>query len=417
MNSSIIQSLLLALLLPAALSARAQESAAADPLTLQEAAWLALERQPRIEAWQAQARAERAAAIAERQLPDPRLMAGVRDFPINGPAAYSFSQDDFTMLELGFSQDLPLDSKRRLMSEQREHEAGAAEAIAEQMRREVRRDAGLAWIEVFLSERSAVLTETQGLEAERLAQATEIAFRAGRAPQSEVLSARVAVELLRDRAASERQQAREARSLLSRWIGEQAEKPLPEELPVVPAPAQLAELMRHVETHPHIEALARQQAAAASAVALAEKAYRPDWSVDAYYGNRPDFPDYVGLRLKVDLPVFTARRQDRRLEESRARLERVQAEREDVRREQAAEALAALVAWQETQARLVRFDARIVPQARTAAQAAQAAYAAGRNALTSVLQARQALLDAELRRLELAVNSLRAQLRLQYFFE
>jgi len=399
-----------------ALLALATAPAWAEALDLQTAQRLALEHQPQIEIWQAQSRAERAAAIAEAQLPDPKLMTGVRDYPIDGPAAYSF-QDDFTMLEVGFSQEFPLGSKRRLMGERRQHQAAAADAMAEQTRREVRRDAGLAWLEVFLPERATALTEAQRAEAERFAQATEIAFRAGRAPQSDVLSARVAAELLADRAAAQRQKAREARGMLSRWIGERSSLPLPEELPAPAGPQAVDDFKRHIENHPHVAALARQQAAAESEVALAQKAYRPDWEVDAYYGNRPDFPDYVGLRLTVDLPVFTGNRQDQRLEEGRARLERATAEREGARREQLAEAQAALAAWEDTRARLTRFDERVLPQASTAAQAAQAAYAAGQGTLAGVLQARQAALDAEVQRLELAVDSVRAHLRLQYFFE
>ena len=400
-----------------AVLALAASPAWAQSLDLQTAQRRALERQPQIEAWQSAARAERAAAVAERQLPDPKFMTGVRDLPIDGPAAYSVREDDFTMVEVGFSQEFPLGSKRHLMGEQREHQAAAADAMAEQMRREIRREAGMAWLEVFLPERATALTEAQRAEAEHFAQATEIAFRSGRVPQSDVLSARVAAELIVDRAASQRQKAREARGMLSRWLGDQSALPFSEELPTPAEPQAIAEVMRHVDSHPHQAALAQQQAAAESAIALAEKAYRPDWEVDAYYGNRPDFPDFVGLRLTVDLPVFTGNRQEQRVEEGRARLDRAKAEREDARRQQLAEARAALAAWEDTRTRLTRFDERVLPQARTAAQAAQAAYAAGQGTLAGVLQARQATLDAELQRLELAVDSIRAQLRLQYFFE
>lgn len=390
--------------------------ALAQTLDLGTAQRLALDNQPRIEARLAQARAEREAAVADAQLPDPKLMTGVRDLPIDGPARYSF-HDDFTMLEVGVSQEFTLGSKRRLMGERAQHQAQAADAMAEQARREIRRDAGLAWLDVYLPERAAAIADAQRVESERFAQAAEIAFRAGRAPQSDVLSARVGAELLADRAAEQRQKAREARALLSRWIGEAADGAIPESLPPAAAQGGVDELMRHVESHPHLEALAQEAAAAQAQVALAEKGYRPDWSVDAYYGNRPDFPDYVGLRLSVDLPAFTRNRQDRRVEESRARLGQAEAEREDARREQAAEARSILAAWQDVQARLTRFDERVLPQTRTAAQAAQAAYGAGQGSLAGVLQARQAALDAEMQRLELAVDAIRAQVRLRYFFE
>jgi outer membrane protein TolC len=399
------------------LAALISMSAQAGPLELEEAVRLALERQPQILAEQAQAHADRAAAVAERQLPDPKLMLGVKDFPVNGPAAYSFTGDDFTMVEIGVSQDFPRAEKRRLQSERRLRQAEASDAMAEQRRREVRRDVGLAWLDVFRAERSRALAGAQRSEAELFARATEVGLRTGRVAHADVLVARVAVEMLDDKAADFQQQEREARGMLSRWVGEAAQEALPDALPQWPPPPDLPELLRHVETHPHIEALAKQEAVAHTEIALAEQAYRPDWSLDAYYANRPDFADFVGLRVTVDLPFFTAHRQDRSLEESRALLDQVSAEREDARRLQASEARTARATWEAVSARLARFDATILPQARGASEAAQAAYGAGQGTLASVLQARQAVLAVELQRLDLATEAARAQLRMRYLIE
>lgn len=399
------------------LAALIADSAQAAPLALDEAERLALERQPQILAAQAQAHADRAAAVAKRQLPDPKLMVGVRDFPVNGPAAYSFTGDDFTMTEIGVSQDFPRAEKRRLQGERKLRQAEMFDAMAEQLRREIRRDVGFAWLDVFRAERSAALAGAQRREADFFARATEVAFGTGRATQADVLVARVAVEMLDDKGAGFRQQEREARGMLSRWVGEAAQEELPEALPQWPPPPELPELMRQVETHPHIVALAKQEAVAQTQIALAQQAYRPDWSMEAYYAHRSDFADFVGVRVTVDLPFFTAQRQGRRLEESRAVLDKVSAQREDARRMQVGEARAARATWEEVSARLARFDATILPQARRAVEAAQAAYGAGRGTLGSVLQAREAVLDVELQRLDLATEAARAQLRLRYYIE
>lgn len=389
----------------------------AGTLGLDEAQHLALDKQPQIQMQQAQARANRAAAVAIQQLPDPKLMFGIKDLPINGEDAYTFNRDNFTMVEVGVSQDFPLAGKRRLQGEGKLHEAEVSDAMAEQLRREIGRGAGLAWLDVFRPEAAAMLADEQQREAKRLAQVADISYRNGKASQSDVLAAGVSVEMLADKAAGYRQQAREARGMLSRWIGESSEEPLPHDLPTWPTPPALPELLTHVEHHPHIEVMAKQEAVAQTGIALAEQGYYPDWSVEAYYANRPAFSDFVGVRFTVDLPFLTANRQDQRLEENRALLEKATADREDARRMHTAEAKSARFMWEDVTARINHFDNAILPQSQRTVDAAQAAYGAGQATLASVLQARQALLDAELQRLNLAVEAARAQLRLRYFLE
>ncbi|HEY5807226.1 MAG TPA: hypothetical protein VIT67_04630, partial [Povalibacter sp.] len=71
--------------------------AQADPLTHEEAVRLAVERAPSM---QAQARAVEGAqssATAAGRLPDPELILGVANVPIEGPDAYSLDRDSMTM--------------------------------------------------------------------------------------------------------------------------------------------------------------------------------------------------------------------------------------------------------------------------------------------------------------------------------
>src|SRR3546814_11512573 len=76
---------------------------------------------------------------------------------------------------------------------------------------------------------------------------------------------------------------------------------------------------------------------AAAAIDLAQAEKRPDWSVAASYGQRSDGrDDMFMLEVGIELPLFTANRQDRGLAPRRAEYEAALATREDARREQAA---------------------------------------------------------------------------------
>src|SRR3546814_14623348 len=76
---------------------------------------------------------------------------------------------------------------------------------------------------------------------------------------------------------------------------------------------------------------------AAAAIDLAQGEKRQDWSVAASYGQRSDGrDDMFMLEVGIELPLFTANRQDRGIAARRAEYEAALATREDARREQAA---------------------------------------------------------------------------------
>ena len=72
-------------------------------LTLDQTMRLALERQPQLRSLGHAANAAREAAVAEGQLPDPKLRFGFINLPITGPDTLRFNRDDQTMatVEIG----------------------------------------------------------------------------------------------------------------------------------------------------------------------------------------------------------------------------------------------------------------------------------------------------------------------------
>jgi outer membrane protein TolC len=122
----------------------------------------------------------------------------------------------------------------------------------------------------------------------------------------------------------------------------------------------------------------------------------------------------VNLQFAVDLPVFTANRQDRSLLAKRAELERAEALRDDDYRQHAAELRLNYGDWTRIAERLARFDEAILPESRARIEAARLAWASGSGTLAAVLDARRAALEAELRRLELETDRAKHALALRY---
>lgn len=396
------------------LFAQADLVGAAAPLTLEEAAQLALANQPLLAGQQAAINAAEKNAVAVEQLPDPKLKVGLNDLPVTGSEAFSVRRDSFTEYKVGISQDFPRAEKRRLRGAMAQLEAQRDTEELEVIRRGVMRDAGLAWLDVYHPEHAGALIQAQEREVESQVEALGIAYRAGKASQADVLSAQVALDLLKERESDFARQASRSRAALGRWIGAAGGGPLAENLPALPVPSREA-LIAHVQNHPHLSYLDKQVEVAQTDVALARQAYKPDWSLEVSYGNRPAFPDFFSVQVGMDLPVFTGNRQDPALASKLSLLDKSRSMKEDAERVLKSDAEKNYADWESSAARVVRYEARILPQARQRVAAVLATYQSGRADLTSVLEARRAELDLELQLLSLQVDAARAQLQLQYF--
>lgn len=402
-------------LAPAVLAAGAAAAAPdAGPLTLAEAERLALIRQPVLEAQGATVRAARERAVAMRQLPDPMLLAGVQNLPANGEDRYDLGAEPMTMTTVGLMQQVPLPAKRRLRGRAEALMADAGEAKLAMLERAVRRDAAMAWVEAWFPQRAAELAEAMAVEAERERAAADIAYRAGRAPQADVLAADVELEMLRDRVRKLRVDAARARARLARWTGGSGTEAVAADAPELPAPPALETLLAGLERHPELAEAGYEVAAAENQVALAREMVWPDWRVEAMYGFREEYDEMVTVQLGIDLPLFRGQRQNREIGAAREQVMASEAGRADMQRQLRAMATSAWQTWSEARERLVRYDEAIVPRANARAEAALAAYRAGKAELMAVIGARRGALEAALMRLELQMEVLNQLVELRY---
>lgn len=383
-------------LVPAALAAGPDA-----PLTLEAAAELAVTQQPLLDQIAARARATRASGIAAGELPDPQLTFGVTDVPIDGDDAGSFTADSDTQLAVGLEQEFPRAEKRQLRHELRAREADRLDADHALTERQVRREASLAWLELWRNGQALALADASLRESETQMALAGIALKTGNATQAEYLAARTEVNRLRDEAAGAEQDVEHARSKLSRWIGDAAKRTIAD-APASPRPLPtLAELTGHIDDHPEIRDAQAQLAEARTAADLAQAAYRPDWRVRLGYAERPDYPEMVTLEFGIDLPVFTRNRQDQGLAAALAQQDAATAAIEDVRRQWLSEARLNHHDAERITVRLDAYDATLLPQADARVEAAMAGWRSGRSPMRDVLDARRAALEMRLQRLDL----------------
>lgn len=394
--------------------ALAEDADSGVALELEQTAQLAVAHQPLLDGLDAQARAARESAIAAGQLPDPQFAFGIQDLPANTRDAGSFTRDSDTQIRVGVTQEFPRAAKRRLRSalEQREAERLDAEHLLAE--RSIRRDASLAWLELWKYDQALMLDRASLREAEAQLQAVEIALKTGTATQAELLGARVDAGRLRDAVAGAEQSVEHARSALSRWIGEAALRPVCPELPTPPPLPALPLVLERVRTHPHLGGLRAQIATAETGAELAKADYAPDWRVAFGYADRPAFSEMVSLQFGIDLPVFARNRQDRGLAAALARGEVADAAEKDALRQLQAEARLNHHDWERLSERLKTYDSGLLPDSANRIEAALASWGAGRNALREVLEARRAALELRMARLELQHDAAKHFVQLTY---
>jgi outer membrane protein TolC len=385
------------------------------PLTMAEAARLAAVDQPLLTGRQARIQAEEQQAIAVAQLPDPQLSGGLKELPIDTPEAFSTRRDDFTEFTIGVSQQFPRAEKRRLQGARKQLDADEDRATLDNEQRLVRRDASLAWLDVYETVAGLELARRLADEAALQVQSLENDYRIGKASQADWFAAKAEAGLAADKAHDWWHRELRLREGLARWIGDDARRPIAEALSMPGIPIPLPALLASADHHPVIGNLDKQIEASATDVALARQAYKPDYSVEIYYAYRRDYADFVGIEFKVGLPYFTKNREDRgvaaALEQSHASEDR----KTDLLRELHARIAEDYVDRRHYQERVADFDASILPDTQHRVEAARSAYRSGSGSFDAVLAARRSLLDVQLQRLALAVEAARAQVRLDYW--
>ena len=388
---------------------------AAEPLSLLAAQQVAAARSQQLVAQDALTSAARQMAIAAGQLPDPVLLLGVNNLPINGPDRFSLTRDFMTMRSVGVMQEFTRADKRKARTTRFEREAEAAQAMRLLALTELQRATAVAWLERFYQERMRELLVAQRDETRLQIDAADAAYRAGRGSQADVFAARSAVAQIDDRIALVERQVATAGTQLARWVGDEARKPLaaPPALDTLRLKAE--DLETQIARHPQIRLLVQKEAMAQAEADLAQANKKSDVSVELMVNQRgPAFSNMVSLNVSIPLQWDQKNRQDRELAAKLAIVEQMRAEREEATRMNVAEALAMLQEWHGNRARLLRHDASILPLAGERSRAAMAAYRGSAGSLAAVLEARRGEIDVRVERLRLEMETARLWAQINY---
>ena len=287
------------------------------------------------------------------------------------------------------------------------------EAKIEAEHRNLLKQVRQAWLELYFQEESLRrLQESRRLQ-QKLLEAAQGRSRAAADMQQVAIRARQAVARVNEREPMLKSAIARTRAQLGRWIGAAATLPLPAALPLLPVPTTDFDATRH----PEWLASEAMRDAARLEVDMARQDYKPAWMLDLSYGFRRPMPDgterpnMATAMVTFDLPVFRAKRQDRRLAEKQAMEAGARFESEDKRRELEAMHQSMRAEYAALAERVKIFEAQLLPAMRRESQVTIAGFARDQ---TEYRDAQMKVLDTELEYTRVRVDLAKTQAELLY---
>ena len=386
------------------------------PLLMQEAVTLALQRDSVLQQLAADKQSVAAQATAAGQLPDPKLSAGIVNLPTN---SFAVGRDSMTMQVIGVSQDFPAGHTRALSETRGRQLAEAVQAQIAERRRDVARQVREAWLQMYYATHALALVQSSEAAFRQLAGIAKAHYENGSGTQQEWLRARLELANLKERELDLQNAAQTARAALARWLGDEiAAQPLPDTLPVLPAPPSYVDILNALPSHPLAEADNAQIAAAQTNVDIAEQAYQPVWGVDLSYGRRPGgdvagpFTNMFSAMVSVSLPLFTGRRQDKTVDAARAQASASIDARDNQLRELKRDLDENWARWRQLRELQSLYDQTVLPDSSADVTAGFDAYRNGGGDFFELVRTQVDELDAHMRRLkiETGLGSVKAEL-------
>jgi outer membrane protein, heavy metal efflux system len=368
-------------------------------LTLEQALLLAGREAPNLMARAAKTEAARQAAVPAGELPDPKLLLGLQNLPVEGQERWRLDAEPMTMRMLGVMQEVPNRAKRSARVELARAGIDSAAAQEQVERLQVQRQTAQAWIVAQALEQRLQLFQEFYAENRLLERAVQARLAGGRGPSADSLAPRQEALALAEREDELQQQRSQARAVLRRWVGAAADESLRGPLP--DWPVDEARYRHALPQHPELQAFVPQTREAEARVKLAEADKRPDWSWELAYQQRDRaFGDMLSLQLSIDLPVFAGSRQNPRIAAQRAELLALEAEREALLREHALQLAMELAEHRRLQRAVERSHEQLLPLAEQRVRLSLADYQAGRGELGELIAARRERVEAQLRHLD-----------------
>ncbi len=360
-------------------------------------------------------------AVADGQLPDPQLNVGLFNAPLDN---FDLDREPNTQLRFGVSQSFPRGDTLKIRTQQTQWSSKEQGFRSQDQLAQSVRIARENYLDIFYNVGAQEIIHQSHQYFSQLVDIAESFYSVGRVNQQDVLRAQLELSRLEERVIIFNKNEDLARAELSKWLDDRAYEVIDTNFPILTEIAAQQAVIDELVYHPSVKASDSIISFFNEGVSLAGEQYKPGWSVGVEYRKRfgnnadgSDRDDQMAALVKVDLPIFTNKRQDRRLSSSQyqvmaakdMRIDQLQVLKRSVLRE--------FAAFRKFKEQSELYDLQLVPDANANANASLKAYQSGVTEFTTLARARITQLDIQLEALRVKVEAAKAQARILYLME
>jgi len=391
-------------------------------LTLEQAEKIALVDEPGIISQQWQMQSLSAQSIADGQLKDPKLQLGLNNMPTD---SFEFDQENMTQFKVGITQQFPSGNSLNIKQQKTKKQAELFLSKISDRKLSIIKEVRLTYFEIYYWEKAKKTIKQNKRLFSQLVNIVQSMFSVGRNNQQDLIRAQIELSRLDDRIVKITQKINTRRSKLSRWIGaKNSSHALTEQLPELVIPAisdDFETLSQHFFSHPKILEIDKQLEISRKDIELVKESYKPGWALNVGYGYRDNMPngnkrsDFLSAGVSIDLPLFTANRQDKRLLAKEHSYQSLKDKRVEMLRKLVADLQQEVANEEQLKKRHTLYNNLLLPQTKQQTQASLLAYQSDRGNFADVMRAYIDDLNVKLDERRIAVDHLQSKAKILYF--
>ncbi len=360
-------------------------------------------------------------AIADAQLPDPQLNLGLFNLPTDD---FDINSEPNTQLRLGVSQSFPRGKTLAFKEKQTKWASDAEYKRASDEVLKSIRSVREHYFSLYYQIGAQEIIEESRQYFVQLVDIAESYYKVGRVNQQDLLRAQLELSRLDDRVIDLKTNEDLARAELSKWLDKKAFESIEKDYPTLPKLDSEQVIIDSLINHQSIQVEDAMISFFNEGVEIAREQYKPGWSIGVEYRKRfgdnidgTNREDQAAAMVKLDLPIFTNKRQDRRLVASQHQVSAAKYVRDDKLQSLRQAVLRDYANWERLSQRSDLYESKLVPEANANANASLTAYQSGVTEFTTLARARITQLNVRLEALRAKTERSRAHARLLYLSE
>ncbi len=390
-------------------------------LTLEQAEQIALQDEPGLmsQRWQARSLSER--SVADGQLMDPKLQMGLSNIPTD---TFNFNQENMTQFKISIIQQFPAGNTLDLRQQKTRKKSELIESKIAERKLAIIKDVRVTYLEIYYWEQAKETIEKNKALFTQLVDIVQSLFSVGRNDQQDLIRAQLELSRLDERINKITQKINVQRSKLSRWIGsEHSFEPIMTDLPLLQVPKienNFQLLSKRFMAHPKIQGIDKELEISRKEIDLVKQSYKPGWALNVNYGYRDNNPngmqraDFVSTGVTMDLPLFTANRQDKKLLSREYAYQALKDKRIELLRQLISDLRQEMSNEEQLIKRHQLYVKILLPMASQQAQASLLAYQSDQSDFANLMRAYIDELNANLDERRIAVDILQTKARILY---